>query len=164
LTARSPRLSPAPVLVVATLALFCLAPTPGDIGGCGQPAEELDPVAFFEVKKYVDCQACQRCGIETAACSKACGAGASERAFPTGCAPLAHDGEVCLRALDAADCDDYASYLSDAVPRSPSECQFCPVRLASLLARLVAARGLRPCSWCLWCYPYRDVQLYVIVF
>lgn len=125
---RSRRVPPAVLVVVATLGLFCLAPTPGDIGGCGQPAEELDPVAFFEAKKYVDCQACERCGLGTAACAKACGPTEPDKAFPRGCAPLAHDGEVCLRALDATGCDDYAGYMSDAVPRSPSECQFCPLR------------------------------------
>ena len=128
MSSRSSRPAPAVLLVVATLGLFCLAPTPGDIGGCGQPAEELDAVRFFEVKKDLDCRQCRSCGLGTSACAKACNDQAPERAFPTGCAPLAHDGEVCLRALDAADCDDYASYMSDAVPRSPSECQFCPVR------------------------------------
>ena len=125
----SRRVSPAAIFAAATLAVFCLAPTPGDIGGCGQPAEDLDPRSFFGTKKYLDCEACQRCGIQTAACAKACDEGAPpESAFPEGCAPLAHDGEVCVRALEVASCDDYRSYMLDNLARSPSECQFCPVR------------------------------------
>jgi hypothetical protein len=116
-------------LVSAVLGLFCLAPTPGDIGGCGQPAEDLDPVIFFESKKGLDCQQCESCGLGTKACLDACDANrAPEKAFPEGCAPLAHDGEVCLRALQAADCNDYTKYQADILPQSPSECQFCPLR------------------------------------
>lgn len=130
-TATPPKKAPRAALTfaAATLALFCLAPTPGDIGGCGQPAEDLDPAAFFDTKKFVDCQACQRCGLSTQACAVACDEKRpAESAFPVGCAPLAHDGEVCLRALDASSCDDYAGYVSDTLPKSPSECQFCPIR------------------------------------
>jgi hypothetical protein len=39
-----------------------------------------------------------------------------------------HDGEVCLRVLLHASCDDYASYMNDRAPAAPSECQFCPLR------------------------------------
>lgn len=126
---RRPVASMVPFALAALLAVFCLAPTPGDIGGCGQPAEELDPSAFFENKLRVDCKGCERCGIATRACARACDPGTvPARSFPPGCAPLAHDGEVCIRALDAASCDDYASYLADESAQSPSECQFCPVR------------------------------------
>jgi hypothetical protein len=51
----------------------------------------------------------------------------SQDAFPDDCLPLVHDGEVCLRALLDADCDEYSRYVvSD--PEIPLECNFCPVR------------------------------------
>jgi hypothetical protein len=120
-----------------TLALLCLAPTPGDIGGCGQPPEELDARLFYDTLETTDCRACQRCGLATRTCAAACEPHDDvEGVFPVGCAPLAHDGEVCLRRLQAAGCDEYAPYVADdeqgAVPlRSrprPTECQFCPAR------------------------------------
>jgi hypothetical protein len=40
--------------------------------------------------------------------------------------PLVHDGEVCLRALDDAACEDYLEYMSDVAPTVPTECNFCP--------------------------------------
>jgi hypothetical protein len=46
--------------------------------------------------------------------------------FPEGCAPLVHDGEVCLRALHFASCDAYRGYVDDAAPTVPTECDFCP--------------------------------------
>jgi hypothetical protein len=107
--------------------LFCTAPTPGDIGGCGQKAAELDPEIFFASKADVDCQRCQECGLQSAACTLACNF--PERypqAFPDRCLPLVHDGEVCLRALHYASCQDYGSYMSDSAPSVPTECNFCP--------------------------------------
>ena len=60
-------------LALALLALlFCTAPTPGDIGGCGQKPQELDPGVFFASKEAIDCQRCGECGIESKACSNAC--------------------------------------------------------------------------------------------
>jgi hypothetical protein len=47
-------------------------------------------------------------------------------AFPEGCLPLVHDGEVCLRALLYATCAEYEAYVDDARPKVPSECDFCP--------------------------------------
>jgi hypothetical protein len=114
-------------LALAVL-LFCAAPTPGDVGGCGQQAAELDPETFFATKDGIDCDRCRECSLSTAACARACDANLTEREFPEGCVPLVHDGEVCLRALLYASCDDYTSYVSDSAPETPTECNFCPVR------------------------------------
>lgn len=111
---------------VAMLSLFTAAPTPGDTGGC-QPARPLDETAFFQAKRNVDCDRCQECELTSQHCTRACDdeRTSSER-FPDGCAPLAHDGAVCLRALLSAACDDYGKYVSDERPQLPSECDFCP--------------------------------------
>jgi len=115
------------ILAGVVLALLTAAPTPGDTGGC-QPARPLDEGAFFEAKRNVDCERCQECSLEADHCSRACAdqRTAAER-FPEGCAPLAHDGAVCLRALLAASCDDYPDYVDDDRPQLPSECDFCPL-------------------------------------
>ncbi|HKO50491.1 MAG TPA: hypothetical protein VJV79_22365 [Polyangiaceae bacterium] len=111
----------------ALVLLFCTAPTPGDVGGCGQKPAELDPGTFFASKANTDCQRCQECGLTRASCANACNAPESyPSAFPENCLPLVHDGEVCLRALLHASCDDYASYMSDSSPSVPTECNFCP--------------------------------------
>jgi hypothetical protein len=115
--------------LVALAALPCLAATPGDVGGCAQKAELLDPPIFFASKKRLDCTRCQECLLDTESCARACNRGAPpEREFPEGCFPLVHDGEVCLRALRYASCDDYSGYVSDEAPSVPSECNFCPPR------------------------------------
>ncbi len=107
--------------------LFCMAPTPGDVGGCGQKPAELDPGIFFASKANVDCQRCQECGLASKACRDACDLSqALQASFPDRCVPLVHDGEVCLRALQYASCDDYAAYMDDAAPSVPTECNFCP--------------------------------------
>lgn len=106
---------------------FVAGPTAGDIGSCGQDPEELDPVKFFNFKESVDCRACQECAIATEACTRACDAVLDQSAFPDNCVPLVHDGEVCLNALAAADCEDYAGFMSDTSPTVPTECNFCPV-------------------------------------
>lgn len=118
---------------LARLALilgFVAAPVAGDIGGCGQEVEDLDGAKFFLYKDYIDCQRCTECGLLSEACARAC-----ERAselepetteFPPGCYPLAHDGEVCLHALNAASCGDYEQYTADEAPTTPTECNFCP--------------------------------------
>jgi hypothetical protein len=109
--------------------LFCTAPTPGDVGGCGQQPQELDPPVFFASKRLADCRRCHDCGIETAACQRACDTTAPVPAeFPPGCLPLVHDGVVCLRALRYAACEDYFRYMSDVSPEVPTECNFCPER------------------------------------
>lgn len=115
-------------LGVAFLAtLGCLAAVPGDIGGCGQDAVELDAGRFFANVRRIDCEQCRRCGLTTDACVRACaGDGGTQQSFPDGCVPLVHDGEVCLDALAAASCRAYAEYVADDAPRVPTECDFCP--------------------------------------
>jgi hypothetical protein len=104
-----------------------MGPTVGDIGSCGQQADALDARTFFIIKAGIDCKRCGECGLSGRPCDRACNQ-APETAFPPGCQPFVHDGEVCLHALIHASCDDYASYVSDAAPTAPSECQFCPAR------------------------------------
>ncbi|HEY8038302.1 MAG TPA: hypothetical protein VIF15_00840 [Polyangiaceae bacterium] len=111
----------------ALLALvFGAAPTVGDVGTCGTTATDLDPASFVQQRKSLDCQRCTECGLTTQACQTACDPSApSDVAWPPTCRPLQHDGEVCLRALQAASCGDYASFESDVAPTVPSECDFC---------------------------------------
>ncbi|HEU4578858.1 MAG TPA: hypothetical protein VFS67_11425 [Polyangiaceae bacterium] len=114
-----------PRALLAALALFCLAPTPGDIGGCGQPARDLDPQVFFESQQAIECRRCEECSIRTRACEDACDAVPVPDQFPDGCYPLVHDGTVCLRALTQSSCAVHLEVMSDP-PRVPSECNFCP--------------------------------------
>ena len=125
---RAERSALAARIALATIALFfCAAPVPGDVGGCGQDPELLDPPIFFASKKVIDCQNCQNCEFSTEACRRACDDRVPvERAFPSDCLPLVHDGEVCLRVLLYASCDDYAAFVSDESPTVPTECNFCP--------------------------------------
>lgn len=114
-------------LLAVTVVLFCTAPTPGDIGGCGQRVQPLDPGEFFERKKANDCKMCSECSFSTDYCEKACdGDVEPESEFPEGCDPIVHDGEVCLNALEAADCDDYEDFVKDEGRKAPNECRFCP--------------------------------------
>lgn len=116
-------------IVLGVIAVgFCTAPVPGDIGGCAQARQELDPEAFFRKKAYIDCEQCTSCGLRTAACDQACAGGVPNRVFPPDCRPLVHDGQVCLNALRSASCDDYDTYMSDQSPTVPTECEFCPLR------------------------------------
>ncbi|MBK7586596.1 MAG: hypothetical protein IPI67_41215 [Myxococcales bacterium] len=113
--------------VAALLLVFCIAPTPGDIGGCGQSPELLSPTTFFGNKKLIDCSRCDECGFATDSCTNACDDEFPvATAFPKDCFPLVHDGEVCLRALRYAACGDYETYVDDVAPSAPSECNFCP--------------------------------------
>jgi hypothetical protein len=104
---------------------FTAAPTAGDIGSCGQAPDDLDPKSFFEVKATIDCRRCAECGFDTEACHTACSSTAPQ-AFAKGCFPVVHDGEVCLDALLATACADYAAFVSDVAPSAPTECNFCP--------------------------------------
>jgi hypothetical protein len=125
--------------LAALLGFLSMAPTPGDIGGCGQPAEELrNDELFFRAMDNADCVSCGRCGFSTRTCARACrGEPGLPPQFPEGCVPLVHDGQVCLRRLQSDDCDAYQDYVADdergeevpllSRPR-PSECQFCPER------------------------------------
>jgi hypothetical protein len=125
----SARVHPMPSLrrlTLLLLATLCLAPTPGDMGGCGQPARLLDGPKFFEQKRLIDCSACQSCAIVSQTCSRLCAEPLAQVDFPSGCFPLVHDGEVCLRALNYSDCDEYRRYLDDDAPSVPTECNFCP--------------------------------------
>jgi hypothetical protein len=112
--------------LLAALVLFCLAPTPGDIGGCGQTAQDLDPQVFFESKQSIECQRCRECSLRTRACETACDDGPVPDQFPDGCYPLVHDGTVCLRALTQGSCETLSKVMGDP-PLVPSECNFCPV-------------------------------------
>jgi hypothetical protein len=112
----------AAVLAVA----FGMAPTVGDVGGCGVQASELDARAFALARKEIDCQRCTACGLATSTCAAACDPAAPSRVgWPSSCHPLAHDGDVCLHALRAAGCGDYATFVDDVAPAEPSECDFC---------------------------------------
>lgn len=114
-------------LAVGFVALaFCAAPVPGDVGGCGQPAKQLDPEAFFWSLQDSQCQQCRDCDVTTEACDRACGAALVQREFPKDCVPLVHDGEVCLRAIQQSSCGDIREFMSDTAPSIPTECNFCP--------------------------------------
>jgi hypothetical protein len=122
--------------VAAVLAVvFGAAPTVGDIGACGHAATALDLAGFARAKKQVDCQRCQDCGLTTQVCAAACDPSApSSVVFPATCHPLEQDGEVCLRALSASSCGDYAGFVADAAPTEPTECDFCQLVPESGLA------------------------------
>jgi hypothetical protein len=111
--------------LAVAIVFFTAAPTAGDIGSCGQSPDDLDPVKFFEAKAAVDCERCTACGLETKACVEACN-GPVARDFPRACEPLVHDGEVCIDALRASSCADYADYVADQGATAPTECDFCP--------------------------------------
>jgi hypothetical protein len=129
LAPRGPRSTlTARILLSLIVLAFCTAPAPGDVGGCGQRAEELDPELFFRAKAAVDCERCSECTLATRACSLACTGQDLVREFPVDCLPLVHDGEVCLHALSAASCDDYERYVRDDAREVPTECSFCPER------------------------------------
>lgn len=113
------------IAAAALALLFCTAPTPGDIGGCGQRSAELDPETFFFNKALIDCRRCTECALATKSCALAC-EDSYPKSFPERCLPLVHDGEVCLRALHNASCGDYQKYMDDASPTAPTECNFCP--------------------------------------
>jgi hypothetical protein len=115
-------------LLVAVLAALLMAPTVGDTGGCGRTATELDRDRYANARKLQDCERCQECGVTTARCVSACDPKQlPEIVLPATCRPLFHDGEVCLRALAAASCATYATYVDDDAPAIPSECDFCQV-------------------------------------
>jgi len=115
------------VALAVTIVLFCAAPTPGDVGGCGQRVQPLDPTAFFEHKKATDCAKCRECSFTTTFCKEACDKDVEpESEFLEGCDPIVHDGEVCLSALEAAGCGEYEDFVRDENRKAPNECRFCP--------------------------------------
>jgi hypothetical protein len=113
-------------LAAVVAALLCAAPTVGDVGGCGAEASDLSAPAFAAERKLLDCQRCTACGLTTQTCHVACDPKArSDVGWPATCHPLRHDGDVCLHALRAASCSDYASFVDDTAPTVPTECDFC---------------------------------------
>lgn len=114
-------------LGISLLAIYVLmAPVAGDIGSCGQKAEELDAVKFFEAKQFVECNRCIDCGFTNETCQTICNVALEDPSFHPDCFPLAHDGEVCLNALEAASCDAFERFVDDVAPTIPTECNFCP--------------------------------------
>jgi hypothetical protein len=114
--------------LAAVAALFLMGPTPGDVGACGRTAAELDKNAYAESRKLVECSRCQECGIDGDLCRRACDpAQPPTTQLPATCRPIVHDGEVCLRAMRAASCSTFATYVDDAAPQAPTECDFCRV-------------------------------------
>jgi hypothetical protein len=116
----------APLGWLALALFFSAAPTAGDIGSCGQAPDDLDGEKFFGSKQALDCRRCGECGFTTKACDRACAPALEQSAFPAGCYPLVHDGEVCLDALTAASCKEYEAYVADEGATVPTECNFCP--------------------------------------
>lgn len=114
------------LLVAGTLALvFGAGPTVGDVGSCAQSVTNLDERSFAAARKNVDCQRCTQCGLSDQTCENACDKNVpSDVAWPDTCHPLQHDGEVCIRALQAASCGSYAGYVDDLAPTLPTECDF----------------------------------------
>lgn len=115
------------VVAALGLAWLSLAPVAGDIGSCGEAPDELDPVKFFTLKSSVDCLRCRACKLDTERCRAACAGEREADEFDAACRPLAHDGEVCLRALQSSGCGDFAGYVADQGATVPSECDFCPL-------------------------------------
>ena len=113
----------------AVVLLFVVAPTPGDIGGCGQSSEQLKATTFFHSKRVLECRRCHECDVAFQYCVDACDDSlAVPDSFALGCFPLVHDGDVCLRAIEHASCSTFMDYVHDD-PRlrsSPTECNFCP--------------------------------------
>ena len=115
-------------IAVVVLGLLSMAPTAGDVGGCGAEVKALDPLGFAVARKDMDCERCQECGIDNGRCQRACDPTKPvETSIPETCLPLQHDGEVCIRALHAASCDAYRTYVDESGPSTPSECEFCRV-------------------------------------
>lgn len=113
-------------VIAAVLGVLVMAPTVGDTGSCGRTATDLDRDRYANARKAEDCERCQECGLATARCQSACDpAQLPEIVLPATCRPLFHDGEVCLRALGAASCSTYATYVDDEAPAVPTECDFC---------------------------------------
>jgi hypothetical protein len=128
------RLGPGWIRLAIALLFFTAAPTAGDIGSSCQPEDELDPVRFWGVKQAIDCQLCDECQVATKACSRACSKTLIFDDFPSSCRPVEHDGEVCLDALLAASCAEYAEFMADEGSTIPTECAFCREVTASSLS------------------------------
>ena len=114
--------------LAALLLLFVAAPTVGDIGSCGAQPADLDAKTFFRKKAELDCTRCRDCAIKSLTCARACDPTLAPTAFPKGCFPIEHDGEVCLNALEASSCAEYGTFVSDQGATIPTECNFCPLQ------------------------------------
>lgn len=111
---------------LAALAVLCMAPTAGDVGGCGAVVTEMDREQFAFDRKELDCRRCGECALASGRCGRACDPAAPpDTTLPDTCRPLSRDAVVCLRALAAASCDAFASYVADVAPALPTECEFC---------------------------------------
>lgn len=110
----------------AVVLLFCAGPVPGDVGGCGQAPSSLDRQRFFDSKRALDCVRCNECEVVSKRCDAACAPEPDDERLPRGCDPLEHDGDVCLRALLNAPCEEYRTFLRDESAETPTECNFCP--------------------------------------
>jgi hypothetical protein len=120
------------IVVIVLLAPLVAAPTVGDVGSCGAPAEPLGAPEFFSARLSLECNRCKDCGYGGRTCTLVCDDVAKKdfpRAFPEGCHPVVHDGEVCLHAIEALSCSAFGDLVSDA-PIVPTECDFCPAAAA----------------------------------
>lgn len=116
----------ASVLLLSVLGVLLMAPTVGDTGGCGRTATDLDRERYTYARKREDCRHCAECDLSTPRCQRACDSNAlPDILLPATCRPLYHDGEVCLRAVMAADCETFATFVDETAPVNPSECDFC---------------------------------------
>ena len=114
------------ILAAALFGALSLAPTVGDIGGCGTEPEELSSARYGRARKNLECERCRECSLGSNRCRRACDAKKEpEVVLPQTCRPLVHDGTVCLRALLALSCDEFAGAVDDRAPRTPGECLFC---------------------------------------
>lgn len=125
------RLSRRHVGFLAVLGVLSAAPTVGDVGGCNEQADPLAPDKFFAARLESECMQCRACELETVpGCKRACDPRTKvPTTFPEGCRPLVHDGEVCLRAIEALSCDAFADVVASS-PVVPTECDFCPAAAA----------------------------------
>jgi hypothetical protein len=114
---------------VVILATLVAAPTVGDIGSCGTPAEPLGAPEFFSARLSLECDRCNTCGFTASPiCKQVCADLQKKRfpsTFPDGCHPVTHDGDVCLNAIEALSCNDFGDLVTDP-PIVPTECDFCP--------------------------------------
>jgi hypothetical protein len=70
---------------------------------------------------------CDECDVRTVPCKQAHDKNrVIPSTFPRGCAPVVHDGEVCLRALESLSCDAFAQSVVENDAVIPTECDFCP--------------------------------------
>jgi hypothetical protein len=113
------------VLAMIAIVVLGTGPTVGDIGGCGATATEMSEETYAAARRNLDCRRCKECAIATERCRRACEDKTPETDLPATCRPLRRDGDVCVRALRAASCEDYASFMDDVSPTNPTECDFC---------------------------------------